>query len=278
MMHSAKCVCVGLAVSSVVGMVCSIFAAEFKSATEIRYPTRYETRIQTVDFGLGQMGNQWTHIVVTPAGFVTREVGVSMNASARAGPQLGTGIQLATFERKRLDDTTDLMLVATAGDVARTRQWIKAGANVNAMNRQGSTALMGAAAGGFTDVVKVLLDNKANVRVRSQNGITPVLAAARNGHAQVVHMLLEKGAPVDAVDNYGQTALMYAVKGNHKDMAQVMVEHGADVNRMDGAGRTPVQVASDLKNQELVILLTQPAKANELRHPASPANAGSTYR
>jgi ankyrin repeat protein len=58
------------------------------------------------------------------------------------------------------------MIAATTGDTEAVKQIIAAGADVNARNRFGSTALMGAAAGGHADIVAELLARKAQVNVQ----------------------------------------------------------------------------------------------------------------
>ena len=251
----------GLVVSTLAGLVCVGYAAEIRCSSELRYPKSYNASVQS--FGTLQGGGSMTHVVVTPADFGARNVGMSLEATAIAYPQMNGGAALmAMQESRRMDGTTDLMLAATAGDAARVRQWIMAGAKVNATNRYGSTALMGAAAGGFDEVVKVLLTHWAEVNARSKTGLTPLLAAVKNSHASTARMLLDDGATVDATDGEGKTALIHAVKTKNTDLVKILIEHGADVNRKDNFGQTAVQMATYLNNQELVILMTSPAKSS----------------
>lgn len=245
-----------LVVSAVAGLVCVGYGAEIRSSSELRYPKRYNVSVQS--FGTLQGGGSMTHVVVTPTDFGTRNVGVSLNATAIAYPQMNGGAALlAMQESRRMDGTTDLMLAATAGDAARVRQWIMAGVRVNATNRYGSTALMGAAAGGFDEVVKVLLEHWAEVNARSKTGLTPLLSAVKNGHASTARILLDDGE--------GKTALIHAVKTMNMELVKILIKHGADVNKKDNFGQTPVQMATYLNNQELVILITSPAKSSGLQ-------------
>ena len=64
-----------------------------------------------------------------------------------------------------------------------------AGADVNAVNRAGDTALHFAAAMGFDSVVQLLADKGANVNVKNKRGLTP-LALARGGGGR-------RGMPAD---------------------------------------------------------------------------------
>ena len=70
---------------------------------------------------------------------------------------------MESLHQKKTRGNTDLMLAAASGDLKATRQMLARGANANAKNHVGSTALMGAAAGGFNDVVQSLLGARAQV-------------------------------------------------------------------------------------------------------------------
>lgn len=62
------------------------------------------------------------------------------------------------------------MVAATSDDATKVKDLIAKGADVNAQNKWGSTALMGASAGGYTDVVKALVENKADVNAKARTG------------------------------------------------------------------------------------------------------------
>ncbi len=56
------------------------------------------------------------------------------------------------------------------------------------------TALTFAAAGGYEDLVKLLLDRGATLEHRDKKGFSPLILAATAGHAKVVERLLIAGA------------------------------------------------------------------------------------
>lgn len=84
------------------------------------------------------------------------------------------------------------------------------GANVNAADPQGRTALGYAAINGQTDLVRELLKRGANVNAVSVDGITPLTSAVIFGDPEIVRALVEKGANVNAAEKNGETALSYA--------------------------------------------------------------------
>lgn len=57
----------------------------------------------------------------------------------------------------------------------------------------GNTALTYACAGGFVDIVKVLLNEGANIEDHNENGHTPLMEAASAGHVEVARVLLDHG-------------------------------------------------------------------------------------
>ena len=69
---------------------------------------------------------------------------------------------------------------------------IDRGANVNAANKYGSTALMWAA--GQTPNVKLLLDHGADVKARATDGVTALVVAARLGNGDAMQLLIAAGS------------------------------------------------------------------------------------
>jgi len=108
---------------------------------------------------------------------------------------------------------------------------LTAGANVNASNRDGFTALSQACTNGNARMAEMLLKAGADANSFQAEGQSALMTAARAGNADVVKALLDHGAEVNAKESWrGQTALMWATAENHPDVVQVLVDHGADVN------------------------------------------------
>lgn len=89
-----------------------------------------------------------------------------------------------------------------------TRMLLEAGANVNAADGDGFTALMGAVRYGLEEGVKILVDAGADVNARTNRGRTVLMEAAFNGWGETARFLIERGADVHARDKNGNTALM----------------------------------------------------------------------
>jgi ankyrin repeat protein len=60
------------------------------------------------------------------------------------------------------------------------------------------------------DICELLIANGANVNAVDENGATPLMLAAANGKTAVVQLLLQKGGKASQKDNKEKTALDYA--------------------------------------------------------------------
>jgi ankyrin repeat protein len=56
-------------------------------------------------------------------------------------------------------------------------------------------------------IVELLLERGANTNAKDENGSTALHEAALSGHVAVVLLLLEKGADIDTRNGRGETAL-----------------------------------------------------------------------
>jgi Ankyrin repeats (3 copies)/Ankyrin repeat len=124
---------------------------------------------------------------------------------------------------------TPLMIAAAEGHAETVSALVEAGANVNATNALGRTALTFASSYGLAAIVKVLLDHHAdpNIIPKDSTGWTAVIAAAHNGHLEVVRLLLDHGADVSIQDKQGRTALAWAQAQGHADVALALREAAA---------------------------------------------------
>lgn len=85
-------------------------------------------------------------------------------------------------------------LGATDSDCASVvKLLLKAGADKEAKDHWGHTALAAAAYNGHTNIVGILLASRVNVNSKDNNGNTPLHWAERNGHAGIVALLRQHG-------------------------------------------------------------------------------------
>ncbi len=158
---------------------------------------------------------------------------------------------------------TPLMYAAEIGSVDAMRLLLDGGADVNAQNAFGSTALMWAASDAAK--VRLLLDRGAQVNTAAKSGRTAlIIAAFTNPSAEVVRLLLAKGAKVDVMDRRRVTPLNAATFGNDTETVRLLLEAGADIDTPDTfIGLTPLMNAAGNRNVEAVkLLLAKGAKVN----------------
>lgn len=158
---------------------------------------------------------------------------------------------------------TPLMYAAEIGSVDAMRLLIDRGADVNAQNAFGSTALMWSVADPAK--VRLLLDHGAQVNTVAKSGRTAlIIAAFTNPSAEVVRLLLAKGAKVGVMDVRHVTPLNAATFGNDTATVRLLLEAGADIDTPDTfIGLTPLMNAAGNRNVEAVkLLLAKGAQVN----------------
>ncbi|MEW6322742.1 MAG: ankyrin repeat domain-containing protein [Acidobacteriota bacterium] len=147
-------------------------------------------------------------------------------AAVRALLQQGADVNAAQG-----DGMTALHWAAERGHAELAGMLLYAGANVQAVTRIGAyTPLHLAARAASLPVVQALLSAGADVTATTTNtGVTPLHLAAAAGHAGIVTALVEKGADVNAREReWGQTPLIFAAANNRVEAIKVLMARGAD--------------------------------------------------
>lgn len=110
--------------------------------------------------------------------------------------------------------TQDLHAASAAGGLDTLRRLLVT-VPVDAPDEQGRSALMHACRSGRADVVELLLAAGAQVNAVNQQGTTPLMyaktAAMGSGNLAILKLLLANGADINARDRAGRTTLDYAV-------------------------------------------------------------------
>jgi uncharacterized protein len=147
---------------------------------------------------------------------------------------------------------------AMRGDTAKVRQLLKQGADVNAAQGDGMTALHWAVQRGDLDEAKMLLYAGARVEATTRNGsYTPLHLASRVGRVSLIKALLQGGANANArTSSGGATPLHYAAGQGSPDAIIALVDGGAKLDAPDSAwGETPLMWASSANRVAAVQVL-----------------------
>jgi ankyrin repeat protein len=125
---------------------------------------------------------------------------------------------------------TPLMQAAVYAGPEVMRLLLSRGADPNAANEAGSTALMWSI--GDMSKVRILVDTGADVNARFPGtGVTPLTLAARHtGSAPIVKLLIAKGADINAVEKSGLNAVAIAASAGNTEVLRLLLDKGVSTD------------------------------------------------
>jgi hypothetical protein len=142
---------------------------------------------------------------------------------------------------------------------------IDAGAELNADDGYGATAVNEAVYLGFQDLALFLIEKKAKVNTKTgiyidgAGDITPLHRAI--GSPKVVAALIKAGADVNAQDSEGNTLLYWASCNKDRESVELLLKAGADPNVKNLRGRKPISCVGsvyDSEEEKAIFQLLQP--------------------
>ena len=101
----------------------------------------------------------------------------------------------------------------------------------------------------------------ADIDARDAHGQTALMLAAVEGDADVVDWLVARGAMLDHTAKYGLSALMLAVINGHVDIVRTLVRAGANLTLKGTgapgfAGKTALDLAVGRDDHDMVTILS----------------------
>ena len=145
---------------------------------------------------------------------------------------------------------TILMSAVSTGHSKVTGKLLKLGADIQARDKNGDTALLIAIHRGKMTIIHLLLDHAA------------LYEAARRGFLEVVKKLVGSGAKVDAEGGAYNTALTVAAVGGFDDVVKYLLEEGADAKV--GGGNFPNALSAVLYSETFYLVDQLLAKGAEI--------------
>src|SRR5262252_5534551 len=141
--------------------------------------------------------------------------------------------------------TAQLAAAIQEGKRAEALAMIKAGADVNQAQPDGTRPIHWAVYRVDHELVDALIAKKARVDVANEFGHTPLAEAVRQGDARIVKALLAAGSGTEGANADGQTALMIAIKNGELPVFQMLIDAGAAVNVVEKVqDQTPLMWAA----------------------------------
>lgn len=138
---------------------------------------------------------------------------------------------------------------------------------VNAISKDGLTALTEACNRRNVEIVELLLRSNADPNIIDGHGYTALMVASKHGYSQIVELLIKFGANVNQKGQYGWTALMVAAIHRNILCVELLLMHKADIDIKDVDGNTAYDLAVAKRYTEIASILSPNGKtiANILR-------------
>jgi uncharacterized protein len=130
-------------------------------------------------------------------------------------------------------DKLSLASLIQSGNRKAALEKIRAGADVNAAQPDGTRPIHWAVYRVDYELVDALIAKKAKVDAANEFGATPLAQAASLADARMVKALLAAGAAPEGANEDGQTALMLAIKTGELPVVEMLVKAGANVNAVE---------------------------------------------
>ncbi len=126
-----------------------------------------------------------------------------------------------------------LTAAALSGNKEIVTMILLAGANIDQLNTKGQTVLMslieqsGTNSGNMNDMSLFLIENGANVNAVDLKGETALFYAVRANNEQLIKNLIAKGADINARNNKGDSVLFIAAENDDQKMVKFLLDNGA---------------------------------------------------
>eukprot|EP00090_Calanus_glacialis_P039743 TRINITY_DN69212_c0_g1_i1.p1 TRINITY_DN69212_c0_g1~~TRINITY_DN69212_c0_g1_i1.p1 ORF type:complete len:264 (-),score=88.84 TRINITY_DN69212_c0_g1_i1:111-902(-) len=130
------------------------------------------------------------------------------------------------------------------------------------------------------EIFNLLLEKKCDVNLADEiNGNSPLYLATTLDQVDTVKKLIAAGADVNLADWDEKTPLHFAAANGFGEVAKVLVDAKATLDANDANGKTPLDLANDVKEDEMITFLKAcatgkiPAKA-----PATKVREARVYK
>lgn len=171
------------------------------------------------------------------------------------------------------------------GTAEKIKAALDEGANVNALRRDGLTAIqLVVQQNKNPGIVTELIKKGADTKVRYKNSEnTLLITAAGNNTLQTMEELIKNGADVNAKNYNGRTAMFNAVLGKVAADVEAKIallkKNGADINAQDKGGETPLYHAAKggVPLEVLTVLIKNGADVNVKAGKGSMTHTALTY-
>ncbi len=144
-------------------------------------------------------------------------------------------------------DRTPLIISSWNGDIEIVEFLIESGADINAFDSMGDTALTKAITSRKKSLptVKLLIESGADTSIKNKYGNNILMEAVFHNNYNVVKYFVENGFDVNCKNNRGATPLHYTFHHDKSKIVEYLINAGADINSKNNDGNTPFEEAFD---------------------------------
>lgn len=175
---------------------------------------------------------------------------------------LATAIaQGADVDARDASGRTALLVATEARQLDAVRALLRAGADVDLQDDKLDNPFLYAGAEGLLEILRLVAEAGADPTITNRYGGVAVIPASERGHVETVRYLLtETAVHVNHVNRLGWTALLEAILlsnggPRHQEIVALLIAHGADVDLADGDGVRPLAHARARGQHEIAALL-----------------------
>ncbi|GAA4117533.1 ankyrin repeat domain-containing protein [Knoellia locipacati] len=166
----------------------------------------------------------------------------------------------ADLEARDAHGRTALLLAATFDHVGVADVLVAAGASADALDDRHDTPWLVTGVTGSVAMLEALLPATPDLTIRNRYGGVSVIPASERGHVDYVRRVVQTGIDVDHVNALGWTALLEAVilgDGGpaHREIVGILLGAGADRSLADKEGVTALEHARAKGQTEVAALL-----------------------
>lgn len=106
-----------------------------------------------------------------------------------------------------------------------------------------------------SESVELLLQKGADVNCMNKTGTTPLMVSAIGNNEKALEILLKAGASVNVQNKIKCNALLYAISMNNYNNVLALIQAGADINMVDQNNTTPLILAASCDDHKIIDLL-----------------------
>ena len=154
---------------------------------------------------------------------------------------------------------TALWFACVDGQESFVKILLNAGADPSIADKYGDSCLQAAIHGQCsTEIIQEIHDHGAHVNAVNNDGATPLLLACSTAQGESVELLLILGADPNIADTDGDTSILSAIEGYCSvNTIQKLINYGAKVNATNNKGMTPLLKACSYRQMDVVKVLLE---------------------